>query len=480
MTKRRNTKRALLSSVVALLLCFSMLLGSTFAWFTDSAVSGSNVITAGNLDIVVEYSLDGKEWENLDGATDLFQKGLWEPGHTEVVALRIKNNGSLALKYAANMNIVNETIGKTKDDADIKLSDILTVSTLTIQADTATEDTLVDWVASMALDKAFEKDDTDLAFGDPVAFNAGNVLELDQELYAGDSQYVFVKVDMAETVGNEANHDGTHVPTINFGINVFATQFTYEEDSFGNDYDADAEYDNPADLGYDVVYIRNLDDFTAFGTAVNNNATYGGVNVANNNKVWVEVMADIDMTNAPGIQGGQFAIGNGSANSFCGVFDGNGHTISNYTISAGWQYYVALFRTVAGNFTMKDITFDNCSGAKTNNRYSSILVGCVGGGTVTFDNVDIKNASSAGVIGAAAYVGGMTEGALYFIDCDADNVILTSSAEDGCNAMFLHNGWSHHDYEESGVWVENCTITNSKSIVNNVEDAAVAEYNYTK
>ena len=79
MTKRRTTKRALLSSVVALLLCFSMLLGSTFAWFTDSAASGSNVITAGNLDIEVQYTLDGENWNNLDGADDLFQKGLWEP-----------------------------------------------------------------------------------------------------------------------------------------------------------------------------------------------------------------------------------------------------------------------------------------------------------------------------------------------------------------------------------------------------------------
>ena len=98
MTNSKTTKRALYSSVVTLLLCFTMLLGTTFAWFTDSAASGSNVITAGNLDMVVEYTLDGENWKNLDGATDLFQKGLWEPGHTEVVLLKITNNGSLALK----------------------------------------------------------------------------------------------------------------------------------------------------------------------------------------------------------------------------------------------------------------------------------------------------------------------------------------------------------------------------------------------
>jgi len=117
MTNCKSTKRALLTSSISLLLCFAMLLGTTFAWFTDSAATGSNVITAGNLDIDVQYTLDGENWADLDGATDLFQKSLWEPGHTEVVVLKIENNGSLALKYAANMNIVSETTGKTKDGA---------------------------------------------------------------------------------------------------------------------------------------------------------------------------------------------------------------------------------------------------------------------------------------------------------------------------------------------------------------------------
>jgi len=133
MSDRKTTKRALLGSVISLLLCFAMLLGTTFAWFTDNAATGSNVIKSGNLDVVVEYTLDGTNWKDLNGAKDLFNKSLWEPGHTEVVALKITNNGSLALKYNVNMNIVGETIGKTKDNKDIVLSDILTVSTLNQQ-----------------------------------------------------------------------------------------------------------------------------------------------------------------------------------------------------------------------------------------------------------------------------------------------------------------------------------------------------------
>lgn len=236
MTNTKSTKRALLASVMAMLLCFTMLLGTTFAWFTDSAASGSNVITAGNLDIVVEYTLDGTNWNDLDGATDLFQKGLWEPGHTEVVALRITNNGSLALKYTANMNIASETIGKTKDGADIVLSDILTVDSIIM--DTGA-------IGDVMLGVAFG-DESTLQYTKTASFKNANVLGADEMLLPGTSKYLIVKVDMAETVGNEANHNGTNIPTINFGINVLATQFTYESDSFGNQYDKDAEYKEPA------------------------------------------------------------------------------------------------------------------------------------------------------------------------------------------------------------------------------------------
>ena len=235
MTKTRSTKRALLVSALSLLLSVSMLVGSTFAWFTDSVASGSNVIQSGNLDIAVEYTLDGENWADLDGATDLFQKGLWEPGHTEVLALKIENKGSLALKYAATMNIFEEKVGKTKDGADIVLSDILTVSTLTQQANDAIG------VGDIALMLAYVGENS-LAYQTTASFKDGNIFGQNQSLMPGDAYYVFVKVDMAETVGNEANHDGVNIPEINFGLNIVATQYTHESDSFGNQYDANAEY----------------------------------------------------------------------------------------------------------------------------------------------------------------------------------------------------------------------------------------------
>ena len=237
MTKKRSTKRALLLSALSLLMCVSMLVGSTFAWFTDSVASGSNVITSGNLDIDVQYTLDGENWKNLNGANDLFKKGLWEPGHTEVVVLKVQNKGSLALKYVANMNIINEVVGKNKDGGNIVLSDILKVSTLT----QATND-----VGEIALMLAYMGENR-VGYENTTSFKSANILMENQELHPGDAHYLFIKVDMAETVGNEANHDGKNASSIEFGINVLATQFTKENDTFGNQYDKDAEF----------VYVSN-------------------------------------------------------------------------------------------------------------------------------------------------------------------------------------------------------------------------------
>ena len=111
MTNAKTTKRALLSSIVSLILCFTMLLSTTYAWFTDTVVSGNNIITAGNLDIELEY-WNGTEWADVKAASDILTNTLWEPGVTEVAYLRVANAGSLAFKYQLSINIVSETAGK--------------------------------------------------------------------------------------------------------------------------------------------------------------------------------------------------------------------------------------------------------------------------------------------------------------------------------------------------------------------------------
>ena len=110
MTKTRSTKRALIASVISVLLCVSMLLGTTYAWFTDSVTSANNIIVSGNLDIELEY-WNGTEWVSVEGKTDILTNELFEPGTTEVAYLRVANAGTLALKYQLGVNVVSETAG---------------------------------------------------------------------------------------------------------------------------------------------------------------------------------------------------------------------------------------------------------------------------------------------------------------------------------------------------------------------------------
>ena len=106
MTNRKSTKRALLGSVMAMVLCLAMLVGATFAWFTDTASTGVNKIQAGNLKVALEMKDAAGQWVPAEGKTLDFVKAaageqvLWEPGCTYTLPeLRVVNNGNLALKY---------------------------------------------------------------------------------------------------------------------------------------------------------------------------------------------------------------------------------------------------------------------------------------------------------------------------------------------------------------------------------------------
>ena len=71
--KNFSSKKALLLSVLSMVICVSMLIGSTFAWFTDSATASVNKIQSGNLEIELEMSKDGgNTWETV-------KDNSWEP-----------------------------------------------------------------------------------------------------------------------------------------------------------------------------------------------------------------------------------------------------------------------------------------------------------------------------------------------------------------------------------------------------------------
>ena len=194
MTNRKSTKRALLGSVMAMVLCLAMLVGATFAWFTDTASTGVNKIQAGNLDVALEMqNADGK-WVSAEGETLDFVKAaageqvLWEPGCTyELPELRVVNNGNLALKYKVKITGIK---------GDAKLNEA------------------IEWTIG------------DVAMG------------TEQHLAAGESNAFTIKGHMKESAGNEYMNESID----GIAITVVATQDTVESDSFDKDYDADAEY----------------------------------------------------------------------------------------------------------------------------------------------------------------------------------------------------------------------------------------------
>ena len=121
---QKATKRALLTSVMALVMCVVMLVGTTFAWFTDTASTAVNKIQAGNLDIELLMH-NGSDYVNIskekkpifsNGTSAVAQNNnlntLWEPGKTQVAYLAIKNEGNLALKYKVALNVTNPADGK--------------------------------------------------------------------------------------------------------------------------------------------------------------------------------------------------------------------------------------------------------------------------------------------------------------------------------------------------------------------------------
>ena len=231
MNTKKATKRALLTSVTALVMCVVMLVGTTFAWFTDTASTAVNKIQAGNLKMEVTYkNTAGGNFEKVDKETPVFNnEALWEPGHVEFTVLNVKNTGSLALKYKLGINIVSET-GSTNVNGDtFKLSDYIKFAV--IEGD-ATENGIERAALVAAAENAGSK-----------LINEGYSKENNLNK-TNDADTVTLVVWMPETVGNKANHKtGVDAPTIDLGIKVDATQYTYEKDSFNNQYDADAGTD---------------------------------------------------------------------------------------------------------------------------------------------------------------------------------------------------------------------------------------------
>ena len=222
----KNTRKLLVSSMIMILSCCLLFAGTTFAWFSDSVTSSNNIITAGNLDVELEYSFTANEndWDAVNKDTSILTKAdKWEPGFTKVVYFRIKNAGSLDFKYSFNMNI-DETPGTNVAGDPFYLS-----KSLKFGSDFEDAEKLDNRNAYVA-QATRNLNEKNVLVGQPA-----------KKLEAGKDTFGWLVITMPTSVGNEANaKPGTEAPSIKVSFDLFATQVNSEEDSFGNDYDADA------------------------------------------------------------------------------------------------------------------------------------------------------------------------------------------------------------------------------------------------
>ena len=351
MTSSQSTKRALISSALAILMCVAMLIGTTFAWFTDSASTAVNKIQAGNLEIELQMKDNNGNWVNAEGKTLPFlvegkipAKGtqiLWEPGCTYYVPeVRVVNKGNLAVKF----EYVNELLGVTG-----KLAEVL-----------------------------------EPVFKTPVDANGEEVNIEPEILKPGEASPAWsFGYHMLETAGNEYQN----ATATGMCLTVVATQATYENDSNGNTYDENADYtihvnkDNIQDyldgkygsingmtlvlaagnydkleLGRATKYSGSNTDYYIGGVAEENKETYEDFVAIKTSGQWsasayyVRNMSSVTIKAAPGATVTVAGLTGGSGHVYGECYD----YVLDKAYTSGSAYYLTQNWS---NITIEGITF---------------------------------------------------------------------------------------------------------------------------
>ena len=328
---KNKTKRALTGSVISVLVCTAMLVGTTFAWFTDSVSTGKNTITAGSLtvDLIDEEgnSLEGKtlNWSVADGRAQ--EEILWEPGAVYVTeGFRVKNTGNLALKYKLTVD------GAAGDD---KLLEAIELSVV------------------------------------KEAGKEGEAVDIDSyegHLEGGEteSDMLYIRAHMKEDAGND--YMGLKLEGI--GITVAAAQDTVETDSFDSQYDAAATY---------LAKVDSLDSFKEALKDGNSIVLEAGLNIPGmsdgdfvSDKVVVVDFNGQTITSSNGnaatrVKAGEVTFKDGTitagANDYCTVIVADATSnIENMVLNNSKQYGMSLKVFDGGVMNINNSTVNSTNG----------------------------------------------------------------------------------------------------------------------
>jgi len=240
MFNKNGTKRAFLMSVLSLILCISMFIGTTFAWFTDEVVSSNNIIQSGNLDAEMKWSDDNTNWNDA-AAGAIFNYQYWEPGYTEVKYVKIVNAGNLAFQF--QLNIIPDQLPAV---GEVNLADVIEVR-LVPAADAAgktREELLAVPAVGTLSDLIADRDGAAHGVLLPAEGVGSNDYNVAVDTPRGELAYCIV-LHMQKSAGNEYQNlsvgDG-------FPVQLLATQYTWENDSFDHIYDDNAMFPPKANV----------------------------------------------------------------------------------------------------------------------------------------------------------------------------------------------------------------------------------------
>ena len=442
--KKKATKRALLMSVLSLLLCIGMLVGTTLAWFTDSVVSANNIIKSGNLDVEL-YWADGTKalpaddtgWNDASSGA-IFDYDKWEPGYTEVRHIRIANKGSLALSYKVRI-LAEGTV--------TSLSDVIDVYYVDPAVQIEDRDALNDANKLGTLTEVLAK------LGET---GSGTLL-------ANTADTVTIALKMQESAGNEFKE--TSIGS-DFRIQLHATQLTHESDSFGPEYDAEAAY---------TEYVSNAEELRIVLDDIRTNAkqTIPGENGNKQYRVKANIVLtdDIVIDNPSDFM---YTDGNGAAfhlYGMSGVLDLNGHDIkvSSDALLNGKAFANAVLLIQYSNVSIKgngSIIAENQSIPVY--AWANCTVNIYGGTYIT--NATQRNESAVYVNNASASVN--VYGGTY-----TDSAYAFNAHDKSCGStpvITLHEGITYADFFKGTTDLTKADITAGRIVFG--ENCILSEY----
>jgi predicted ribosomally synthesized peptide with SipW-like signal peptide len=442
-----------------------MLMGTTYAWFTDSVTSAGNKIVAGTLDIdLYLYDANAADYKEITNeSSPIFGEGglaqadssatLWEPGKTQVAYLKLVNNGTLDLKYQVALDV--KDVAKKLNEV---VSYVITPDAEPVNAPVKSWNGKGTYVGTGIVPVATAQDIT---------------------LGAGATHYFALSIHMDEEAGNEYQEG-----SIEFDIKVLATQLNSEEDSFGPDYDKDALYAVADDLyidettgGYVALSTAGLASAAAVASKDDSITSVNYVNEAGQTvevpvaKTSAALDTAISANDIVVVTSGNYTvdtakntavtiIGNGENTTF-GVesegehntdygFDGSNVTFENLTFNVngylnGYARMKATYNncTINGTYTLNDNSvFNNCTFNKTGDDY---CIWTWGAGTAEFNDC-VFNCDGKAIL---LYGGANT--ALTLNNCE----FIDNGAISGKAAIEVGSDWTT---DSKSIVMTNCTV----------------------